>query len=232
VLDEPRLGGLRRRLEDQVGDVDLVRDLVDEAGSHLAGRAEDPGGAALAPLGYHLPGTGGTLLLDPLDPQIRSEVDLGVLRADLGEHDEVTREFADQLQLAFARDLDGAVRELHMSEPELRQPALVPVDLVGGVDGLEEGAADDNPLLAEDFELPAEIRGDVRGPPAELDDVDVIAARLEDVFPRARAEALVDHVSQAAVAWLKDEQRSPSTASARPPGRRGRESCRGRRFRR
>ena len=55
-----------------------------------------------------------------------------------------------------------------MSEPELRQPALVPVDLVGGVDGLEEGAADDDPLFAEDFELPAEIRGDVGVPQPSL----------------------------------------------------------------
>ena len=36
VLDEPGLRGLRRRLEDQVVDVDLVDDLVDEAGAHLA----------------------------------------------------------------------------------------------------------------------------------------------------------------------------------------------------
>src|SRR5579859_3022584 len=36
VLDEPRLRALRRRLEDEVGDRDLVRDLVDEAGAHVA----------------------------------------------------------------------------------------------------------------------------------------------------------------------------------------------------
>src|SRR5919197_1603938 len=48
LLDEPRLRGLRRRLEDQVVEVDLVDDLVDEAGAHLTGGAEDAGGAALA----------------------------------------------------------------------------------------------------------------------------------------------------------------------------------------
>src|SRR3954451_11621284 len=50
-LHEPRLRGLRRRLEDDVGDVDLCSDLVDQAGAHLAALREDPGRAALARLG-------------------------------------------------------------------------------------------------------------------------------------------------------------------------------------
>ena len=83
---------LRRRLEDQVADVDRVDDLVDQPGAHLAGRAVDAGGAALAALGDHLPGAGVELLLDPLDPLVRREDDLGVLRADLGEDGEVARE--------------------------------------------------------------------------------------------------------------------------------------------
>src|SRR5581483_1638037 len=36
VLHEPRLARLRRRLEDQVGERDLVCDLVDQAGAHVA----------------------------------------------------------------------------------------------------------------------------------------------------------------------------------------------------
>src|SRR5437868_11022197 len=55
VLDEPRLGRLRRRLPDEVVEIDRVRDLVDEPGAHLARRAEDAGGSALARLGDHLP---------------------------------------------------------------------------------------------------------------------------------------------------------------------------------
>src|SRR5690242_2255853 len=50
LLDEPGLRGLLRRLEDEVGDVHLVDDLVDETGAHLTVRAIDPGGAALAAL--------------------------------------------------------------------------------------------------------------------------------------------------------------------------------------
>src|ERR1051325_8766978 len=98
-LDEPGLRALLRRLEDQVVDVDLVRDLVHEAGAHLAVRAVDPGGAALAALGDHLPGPGRELLLDPLDPLVW-RVDHGlILRANLGEDGEVARELADQLEL-------------------------------------------------------------------------------------------------------------------------------------
>src|SRR5512132_4509416 len=37
AADEPGLGGLLRRLEDDVADLDLVDDLVDQAGAHLAG---------------------------------------------------------------------------------------------------------------------------------------------------------------------------------------------------
>src|SRR2546428_12016156 len=63
MLDEPRLRRLRRRLPDEVVEVDRVRDLVDEACSHLAAGAEDPGRAALARLRDHLPGAGPELLL-------------------------------------------------------------------------------------------------------------------------------------------------------------------------
>src|SRR5579872_2952460 len=73
VLDEPRLRRLGRRLPDEIVEVDLVRDLVDEAGAHLARRPEDAGGAALAALGDHLPGAGGELLLDPLHPLVGCE---------------------------------------------------------------------------------------------------------------------------------------------------------------
>src|SRR3954447_4758981 len=46
VLDEPRLGRLRRGFEDQVIDRDLVRDLLEQTRTHVAVGAEDPGGAA------------------------------------------------------------------------------------------------------------------------------------------------------------------------------------------
>ena len=104
-------------------EVDLVRDLVDEAGPHLAGRPEDAGGAALAALGDHLPGAGRELLLDPLDPLVRGEDDLGVLRADLGEDGEVAGEVGDQLELALARDVDRPVGDLDVVEAELLEPA-------------------------------------------------------------------------------------------------------------
>src|ERR1700716_1540691 len=87
VLHEPGLRRLRRGLEDQVVDVDLVRDLVDQAGAHVAVLAEDPGRPALARLGDHLPGARCLLLLDPLHPLVGREDDVGVLRADFREDD-------------------------------------------------------------------------------------------------------------------------------------------------
>ena len=109
---------------------DLLRDLVDQLGAHLAARAEDAGGAALARLGDHLPGAGVELFLEPLDPLVGRELDVRVLRADLGEDGEVAGEVGDQLELALARDVDRAVRDLDVREAELVEPGLVLVDLV------------------------------------------------------------------------------------------------------
>src|SRR5487761_1868250 len=134
VADEPRLRRLRRRLPDEVVEVDLVRDLVDEAGAHVAVLAEDAGRPALARLGDHLPRAGVLLFLDPLDPLVRREHDLRVLRADLGEDGEVLREVLDQFELAVARDA------------EAMEPLLVLVQLVADEADLEERAADDDGL--------------------------------------------------------------------------------------
>src|SRR5204863_2103932 len=68
LLDEPRLRGLRGRLEDDVYRADPHGDLADQLGPHAAGRLEDAGGAALTRLGDDLPGAGLELLLEPLDP--------------------------------------------------------------------------------------------------------------------------------------------------------------------
>src|SRR4029078_3409185 len=81
LLHEPGLARLGGRLEEQGRDVHLVRDLVHEAGAHLAGRPVDAGGAALAPLGDHLPGAGLELGLDPLHPLARGEHRLAVTKS-------------------------------------------------------------------------------------------------------------------------------------------------------
>ncbi len=231
-LHEPRLRGLRRRLEDHVRRVDGFRDLRDQLGAHAAGRVEDAGGAALARLGDHLPRAGVQLLAKPARPFVRRVLDRRVLRPHLGENGEVAREVGDQLELPLARDVDRPVGDLDVRQPELSQPRLVLVELALRVDDLEERPADHHRLLAQHLELALEVRRDVRGAPAELDDVDVDARGLEHVLPPARAEALVDHVGQAAGAWLKVEQRAPSASPARAPARRGRASCRARRSRR
>ena len=139
--------------QSEVVEVDVAGDLVDQAGAHLARGAEDAGGAALARLGDHLPGAGVELLLDPLDPLVGRELDGAVLRADLGEDGEVAGEVGDQLELALARDLDRAVRDLDVREAELVEPRLVLVELALDVDDLEEGAADHDRLALQHVEL-------------------------------------------------------------------------------
>src|SRR5690242_11144336 len=141
VLHEPRLARLRRSLEDQVGEGDLVRDLVDQPRAHVAVLPEDARGATLARLGDHLPGPGFLLFLDPLDPLVRGEDDVRVLGADLGEHREVAREVGDQLELAVARDVERAVGDLDVREAMLVEPRLELVDAVACVHDLEERAA-------------------------------------------------------------------------------------------
>ena len=147
VLHEPGLRGLRRSLEEELVDRDLVRDLVDQPRPHVPVRAEDPGRPALAALRDHLPGARGELLLDRRDPLVGRVHDLRVLRADLREHREVAREVPDQLELALAGDLDRAVRDLDVREPVLGEPPLELVEPSAGVDGLEQRpAADDRRL--------------------------------------------------------------------------------------
>ena len=238
---------LRRRLPDQVVEADRVLDLVHEARPQLAGRAVDAGGACLAALGDHLPRTGVELLAHPLHPQVRRDVDLGVLRADLGEDDEVAREVGDELELLLARDVERPVRDLDVREAVVLEPALEVVHLVLAVDGLEERpAADDRGReRAVERDLLLEVVGDVARAPAELDDVDVLARGVEEPLDLAQVQPLVDDVRQSALAWLAlarghvEERvavivvhRSPPASCGRAPARRGRGSPRGRRCRR
>src|SRR5262249_60834324 len=98
---------------------------------------------------------------------------------------------------------------------------LVGVELVAGVDHFEERAADHDALAAQDLELALEPLRHPGRPPPELDDVDVVAARLEDVLPGTNAEPLVEHVREAAVAVdadIKGGHRAPPTSLAHEPG--------------
>src|SRR5207248_1879932 len=159
VLHEPRLRLLGRRLPDEVVEVDRMLDLRDQARAHLTVLPEDARGATLACLGDHLPRARVLFFLDPLDPFVRREDDLGVLRADLGEDGEVACEVGDQLELALARDVDRAIGDLDVCQAEAREPRLVLVELILDVDGLEEGAADHDRLALENVELALEALG-------------------------------------------------------------------------
>src|SRR5262249_52477451 len=100
------------------------------------------------------------------------------------------------------------------------------------------GPADDDRLAVQHLQLAPQVAGDPSGTPAELDDVDVVAARLEDVLPGARAQAFVEHMGEtpvaadAAVEPVKVVQGFPPVVASPPPARRGRASCRVSRSRR
>ena len=165
-----------------VGRPDPHRDLADQLRPHASRRVEDPRGAALPRLCDHLPRAGRQLLVHPLHPLVDGVFDRRVLRADLGEDREVAREVGDQLELALARDVDGAVRDLNVGQPEFPEPALVLVEPVLGVDDLEERAADHDRLPVERRRSCCARLLRHRGcAPAEFDDRDVVAGR-----PRAR----------------------------------------------
>src|SRR5215211_3058813 len=235
LLHEPGLRDFGGRFEDDVIEVDHAADLRDQLRPHLALRREDPRAAALARFSDHLPCTRLELLAQPARPLVRREFDGGVLRADLREDGELARKLRDQLELLLARDLDRTVGDLDVRQPELAKPTLVLLHLPARPDCFEERAADDDSLLSEHLELAAQVRRHVGRAPAQLDHVDVVAARLEDVLPRPRPEPLVENVGQAAFARLKAElkgRQGSSPGASRPPrSRRGRASCRASRCR-
>ena len=173
-----------------------------------------PGGPALAALGDHLPGARRELLLDPLDPLVRREDDVGVLRADLGEHGEVAREVGDQLELLLARDLDRAVGDLDVREAVLDEPGLELVDALARVDGLEQRPAADDRRLERPVErdLLLEVVRDVARAPAELDDVDELPRRVEQALDVAQVEALVHDVGETDLARLPGTRRDAEEA--------------------
>ena len=114
------------------------------------------------------------------------------------------REVGDQLELALARDLERSVRDLDVREALLVEPAPELVELAARVDDLEERAAADDRRLERPVEgdLLLEVVRDVRGTPAELDDVDVLAGGVEEALDLAQVETLVDDVGQALAARL------------------------------
>ena len=126
-------------------------------------------------------------------------------------------EVGDQLELLLARDVERAVRDLDVREAEVLEPALELVHLALAVDGLEERpAADDGRReRAVERDLLLEVVRDVARAPAELDDVDVLAGRVEEPLDLAEVQALVHDVREAALARLALAQRHGRGTSAR-----------------
>src|SRR4051812_4169195 len=172
---QPDLLVLLRRLEDDAGDVDRVRDLVDEAHPHLAVGAVDAGGAGLARLGDHLPRARLELGLHLLDPDVGGLVLVVVLGADLGEDEEsLAGKAPDQLALRGRLQGDRPVADLDALDAQRPQPRdqLLDALLADGQLGERAAQHDRDLVVAVARELGLEVLRGQRRPPAELDDVD------------------------------------------------------------
>ena len=227
--------------------VDRVDDLVDQAGTHLAVAPVDAGGSAFAALGDDLPRAGVELLAHPVDPLVRGEHDVSESFEPTSER--TTKSFASSAISSSLRSRGSSIVPSETSTCEKRfshQPAAVLVELAAGDHRLEErSAADDRRLeRAVEGDLLLEVVRDVRGPPAELHDVDVVARGVEEPLDLAEVEALVHHVGQPLCPRLRRARRdveesvravgiqSLQSLGRRRPGRRGRARCRASRSRR
>ena len=205
TLDEPDLLVLLRRLEDQPAAVDLVDDLLDQAGARLAVGPVHAGVAGRAALADDLRRAGAERLADQLDPAVRGEDRVRVLLADLGvDGQPVGREPLDQAQLVGRRDRDRAARDLDAVDLELAQPVDQAVDAPAQPRQLRQRPAEHHRHArgAVAVELRLQVAGHVGRSPAEPDHVDVVGGERHQPGGGRRREAGVDDVRYALGARL------------------------------
>ena len=109
---------------------------------------------------------------------------LRILLAHLGDHREAARELLDVAQLLDFRELDRAVRDLEIFAPHVPGPVGQAIHAALLVGELEEGAAEPegDAALAQEVDLAREVLGHQCGAPAELDEIDDRARRLDVAF--------------------------------------------------
>ena len=183
-----------------------MNDLADQPFADLARGPEDPRGPALASLGDHLPCTRVQLRAHLLHPQVgRSDGAGVVLRAHLGENDEVPRQTLDQLELAVVLQGDRPIRDFEVAEAESLDPVDELLELALRDRQLGEAATEHrrDSVLAVARELGLEVGRRERGPPAELDDVDRVADHLDEPVDLGDREAPVQDVRDAHLAGLE-----------------------------
>src|SRR5262249_33603610 len=157
----------------------------------------------------HLPGACRDLALDLIDPSLGRD-DVGpVLAPHLGEHGEVLRQPLDVSELLGEGDLDGAVGDLDVLEVVGLEERDVLAQLLAVPREVEEPptAAHGDAVSPERLELGLEVLHHHRRRPAELDDVDVARAHLEHALDLADGKALVEHLREADLAWLRGAAR-------------------------
>ena len=129
VLHEPGLRGLRRRLEDEVvTSISCAISSISPVRISPVGRKIPAVPLSRASvITFHAPASSSSLI--HCTQRYGREVDLRVLRADLGEDGEVAGEVGDQLELR-SRGISTVPSEISTCvRPSVRQPALVLVDL-------------------------------------------------------------------------------------------------------
>ena len=126
------------------------------------------------------------------------------LAAHLGDHRELAGELGDQLRLARARQRQRAVGDLDVVDPQLAQPLDVALHapLVDGDLQQRPARADGDAGVAADRDLVGHGAADVRGAPAELDHVDVLAGGDQQRLQRERRQPAVHDVRDARPARL------------------------------
>ena len=119
----------------------------------------------------------------------------------------------------LGRQLDDAGRELDVRQAEAAELPAALVEAVLDDRQLEEGVAETggDPCRAIDGDLRFDVLGEVPGPPSELDDVDVVGRRSEEILHLAEAEAFEDVRSIRVRAAYRCGGAATGTFASEPP---------------
>ncbi len=178
---------------------DGVQDRVHELAVDLAAGVEEADRPALAPFGDHQRGARREVAESISSHQSLATASSSLLlpTSAITVNSRASCEISSRL--ARARQRQRAVGDLDVIDPQLAQPLDVALhaSLVDGDLQQRPARADGDAGVAADRDLVGHGAADVRGAPAELDHVDVLARGDEQRLQRERRQAAVDDVRDA-----------------------------------